>query len=103
MKKSLLLFSTLIVAILGFAQFPTKTEAKTSVSVHRVSVARTVYKAPKIVHVPTTKPVAVKGYVKKSGTVVKPYMKTTPNKTKTDNYSTKGNLNPFTGKVGTKK
>ena len=81
MKKSLLILTALIVAIVGFTQFPTKTEAKTSVSVHRVSVARTVYKAPKAVHIPTTKPVVVRGYVKKSGAVVKPYMTTTPNNT----------------------
>lgn len=44
----------------------------------------------------------VPGYVKKNGTYVAPYYKTEPNKTKLDNYSTKGNVNPFTGKAGTK-
>lgn len=43
-----------------------------------------------------------KGYTKKSGKYVAPHYKTTPNKTKTDNYSTKGNVNPYTGKEGTK-
>ncbi len=43
----------------------------------------------------------VKGYTKKSGTFVMPYYKSSPNKSKFDNYSTKGNINPFTGKKGT--
>lgn len=46
--------------------------------------------------------VAVKGYTKKDGTVVPPYVRTAPNSTKNDNYSTIGNVNPNTGKVGTK-
>ena len=48
------------------------------------------------------KSVSTKGYVKKSGTYVAPSHKTSPNSTKTDNYSTKGNVNPYTGKQGTK-
>ena len=45
---------------------------------------------------------SVKGYIKKStGTYVMPYYKTSPNKTKIDNFSTKGNTNPITGKKGT--
>lgn len=43
----------------------------------------------------------VKGYTKKSGTYVAPHHRTAPNKTKMDNYSTKGNTNPYTGKKGT--
>ncbi|OGE80453.1 MAG: hypothetical protein A2660_03215 [Candidatus Doudnabacteria bacterium RIFCSPHIGHO2_01_FULL_45_18] len=45
--------------------------------------------------------VKVKGYTKQSGTYVQPYIRTSPNKTKLDNYSTKGNINPYTGKKGT--
>lgn len=45
---------------------------------------------------------AVKGYVKKDGTYVAPTQATNPNATKTDNYSSKGNYNPATGKEGTK-
>lgn len=44
---------------------------------------------------------AVKGYVKQDGTYVAPAIATKPNSTKLDNYSTKGNVNPSTGKVGT--
>lgn len=43
----------------------------------------------------------VKGYTKNSGTYVAPHFKQSPNKTKFDNFSTKGNINPFTGKKGT--
>lgn len=43
----------------------------------------------------------VGGYVKKNGTYVKPYYKTSPNGSKLDNYSNKGNINPYTGKRGT--
>lgn len=43
----------------------------------------------------------VKGYTKKSGTYVAPHYKSSPNKSKFDNFSTKGNYNPYTGKKGT--
>lgn len=44
---------------------------------------------------------SVRGYIKPStGKYVAPYLKTSPNKTKLDNFSTKGNYNPFTGKKG---
>lgn len=42
----------------------------------------------------------VKGYTKKNGTYVAPHYKSTPNKSKFDNYSAKGNINPYTGKKG---
>ncbi|HKC02818.1 MAG TPA: hypothetical protein VKC17_05890 [Sphingomicrobium sp.] len=46
--------------------------------------------------------VRVKGYVNKNGTYVAPYYRSSPNNTTFDNYSTRGNVNPYTGKVGTK-
>jgi hypothetical protein len=48
----------------------------------------------------TTKP--IKPYIKKDGTLVQPHVRTAPNRTRLDNYSTKGNTNPQTGKQGTK-
>ncbi len=42
-----------------------------------------------------------RGYTKKDGTYVAPHMQTNPNSTKTDNWSTKGNVNPYNNKVGT--
>ena len=46
--------------------------------------------------------VYVSGYVKSNGTYVKPHYRTSPNHTRNDNYSTKGNINPYTGSYGTK-
>jgi hypothetical protein len=48
------------------------------------------------------KDVHVKGYTRKDGTYVAPHTRSSPNNTKNDNYSTKGNVNPYTGKAGTK-
>jgi hypothetical protein len=42
------------------------------------------------------------GYTKKNGTYVQTHYKTQSNKTNIDNYSTKGNINPYTGKKGYK-
>lgn len=48
--------------------------------------------------------IRVNGYYKPStGTYVNSYYRTSPNSTKSDNYSTKGNYNPYTGKSGTVK
>lgn len=44
----------------------------------------------------------VRGYIKSNGTYVQPHYKTTPNRSKADNYSSRGNYNPFTGKKGYK-
>lgn len=46
--------------------------------------------------------VRVKGYTKKNGTHVNSYKRSKGNKTQKDNWSTKGNINPSTEKVGTK-
>jgi hypothetical protein len=46
--------------------------------------------------------VHVKSYKKKNGTVVQAHDRTAPNRTQKDNWSTKGNVNLETGKVGTK-
>lgn len=46
--------------------------------------------------------VSVRGYYRKDGTYVAPHMRSSPNNTKNDNWSTRGNVNPYTGKAGTK-
>lgn len=43
----------------------------------------------------------VSGYTKADGTYVQGYYRSTPNNTKLDNYSTRGNVNPYTGQQGT--
>lgn len=42
----------------------------------------------------------VGGSVRKNGSYVAPHYRTSPNRTKLDNWSSKGNYNPFTGKKG---
>jgi hypothetical protein len=44
----------------------------------------------------------VSGYTKKNGTHVTTYKRSTRDGTKNNNWSTKGNRNPDTGKMGTK-
>lgn len=44
----------------------------------------------------------VKGYAKKDGTYVAPHYRTAPDSNPYNNYSTTGNVNPYTGKEGTK-
>lgn len=44
---------------------------------------------------------AVRGYNRADGTYVQPHMQTNPNETKLDNWSTRGNSNPYTGREGT--
>jgi hypothetical protein len=43
----------------------------------------------------------VRPYIKKDGTYVAPHVRSKPNNTTLDNWSTKGNVNPYTGKAGT--
>lgn len=45
---------------------------------------------------------SISGYTRKNGTYVAPSHATNPNRTKTDNWSSKPNTNPYTGKQGTK-
>ena len=44
-----------------------------------------------------------RGYFKKNGTYAMPHYKTKRDGTKLNNYLTKGNVNPYTGKKGYKK
>ena len=44
--------------------------------------------------------VYVKGYYRKDGTYVQGHYRSEPNHTNHDNYSTQGNVNPYTGKKG---
>jgi hypothetical protein len=45
---------------------------------------------------------SVSGYTRRDGTYVHSYKATDPNSTRNDNYSTRGNKNPWTGEPGTK-
>ena len=46
--------------------------------------------------------VYVRGYTRKNGTYVKPHYRSRPNSSIRDNWSTKGNTNPYTGRQGTR-
>ena len=45
----------------------------------------------------------VNGYYKSNGTYVQPHYRSNSNSTTSDNFSTYGNTNPYTGEKGTKK
>ena len=46
--------------------------------------------------------VHVRGYVRKDGTYVAPHYRSAPDGDFYNNWSTKGNINPYTGKPGTR-
>lgn len=46
------------------------------------------------------KTVRVRGGTTKYGTYRQPHFRTSPNRTKFDNWSTRGNINPYTGRKG---
>jgi hypothetical protein len=46
--------------------------------------------------------VSVHGYYRRDGTYVQPHMRSAPDGNFGNNWSTKGNINPYTGKPGTK-
>jgi hypothetical protein len=47
--------------------------------------------------------VHVRGSVTRRGVYRQPHRRTAPNHTQHDNWSTKGNRNPYTGKAGSKR
>lgn len=44
----------------------------------------------------------VNGYVRKDGTYVAPHYQTAPDRNPYNNYSTQGNVNPYSGNQGTR-
>lgn len=44
----------------------------------------------------------VNGYARSNGTYVEPYHRTAPDSNPYNNYSTQGNVNPYTGQMGYK-
>ena len=46
--------------------------------------------------------VYVQGYTRNDGTYVAPHYRSSPNSSTYDNYSTRGNVNPYTGQAGTR-
>ncbi len=102
MKKLVLTFVALVaVATTSFAQYFTVYKPCPPVSYNAPSVSynvpRVTYSTPNIVNSYTT---TVSGYSRSNGTHVQSHVRTMPNDTNWDNYSTKGNKNPFTGSTG---
>ena len=61
------------------------------------SVPSITYDIPNTANYNTT---SVSGYSRSNGTYVQSHVRTMPNNTNRDNFSTKGNSNPFTGSTG---
>ena len=112
MKKLVLTMVALVaMATTSFAQFSSSELAaiaraldsynvpSVSYSVPSVSysVPSVTYSVPSTVNYNTT---TVSGYTRTNGTYVQSHVRTMPNSTNWDNFSTKGNSNPFTGSTG---
>jgi hypothetical protein len=93
-----LLLSLILLTTGGFAKGrssgPRRSTSKATTSTKPKSTGKAVPKS--------SSDKTVKGYTKKNGTVVQSYKRKAPNGTQDDNFSTKGNVNPYTGKKGTK-
>ena len=63
------------------------------------SVPSVSYNVPSTVNYNTT---SVSGYSRSNSTYVQPHVRTMPNSTNWDNFSTKGNTNPYTGTTGSR-
>lgn len=61
------------------------------------SMPSVTYSVPSTVNYNTT---TVSGYTRSNGTYVQSHVRTMPNNTNWDNFSTIGNSNPFTGSIG---
>ena len=53
-------------------------------------------------HSPSGGDVSVRAYVRSDGTYVAPHMRSAPDGVFNNNWTTKGNVNPYTGSVGTR-
>ena len=102
MKKLVFTMVALVaMSTASFAQYFTTYKPCPSVtySVPKVtySVPKVTYSVPSSVNYNTT---TVSGYTRSNGTYVQGHVRTIPNTTNWDNFSTSGNSNPFTGSTG---
>lgn len=103
MKKLVLTFVVLVaVATTSFAQYPSWLNVSDLTAAVRntpsiPSMPTISYSMPSPVNYNTT---TVSGYSRSNGTYVQHHVRTMPNDTNWDNFSTKGNKNPFTGSTG---
>lgn len=107
MKKLVLTMVALVaMATTSFAQSPFEdmirrnlsSSSNSSYSVPSVtySVPKVTYSTPSVNYNTTS----VSGYYRSNGTHVQSHVRTMPNSTNWDNFSTRGNSNPFTGSTG---
>lgn len=81
---------------------PLNGEARGSGSSHSRSSYRPSGYSSRGNHSNASAPVHVRGYRRKNGTYVAPHYRSHPDHSKSNNWSTKGNVNPITGQAGTK-
>ena len=95
MKKLVFTMVALVaMSTASFAQYFTTYKPCPSVT---YSVPKVTYSVPSTVNYNTT---TVSGYTRSNGTYVQSHVRSMPNTTNWDNFSTKGNSNPFTGSTG---
>lgn len=118
--KYLRTFATLLAAVVGlafsasaadrYAPKSTYTLPKSAYRMPTYTVPRTptytvprtpVYRAPSF-SLPSPRVTPVSPYIKRNGTYVAPHFRTTPDRSFNNNFSTYPNINPYTGKVGTR-
>lgn len=92
LKKTLILFTLISSLVFAYNKNTINSSYKTK-SYNNNSSSYVVPKSPTV---------KVGSYYKDNGTYVESHYRTAPNKTTLDNWSTKGNINPYTGKSGTK-
>ena len=112
MKKLVLTMVALVaMATTSFAQFSSSELAAIARAMDSYSVPSVSYSVPSVSYsvpsvtysVPSTvnyNTTSVSGYTRSNGTYVQSHVRTMPNNTNWDNFSTKGNSNPFTGSTG---
>ncbi len=96
MKKLILIIALFFFGITNIKAQHTKKDGTPDkrYSENKTQTPSSGYTNPNTTHVDT--------YQKKDGTIVPEHNRTTQNNTDLDNWSTKGNTNPETGKKGTK-
>ncbi len=97
MKKLVLsIIAIMAVATSSFAQYGSITSRDIDNFLSSYGSSGVSYSVPSVNYNTTT----VSGYSRSNGTYVQSHVRTMPNDTNWDNYSTIGNINPYTGSKG---
>lgn len=111
MKKLVITMVTLVaMSATSFAQYPSWLNVSSLISaIERMpsvsySVPSVSYNVPSVTYYNpssiNSSTITVSGYYNGNGTYVDSYVRTMPNNTNWDNFSTRGNSNPYTGTTG---